>query len=87
MRIHSSLTSNGSPLIPHVLTVTLDLNMVIQALDQPLIVVVRGFSSLELGVLAVIVLDIIHKQTLRLSQILDELFAKYILGVGIRFKE
>ena len=87
MRIHSSLTSNGSSLISHVFTVTLNLNMIIQTLNQPLIVVVRGFSSLELGVFPVIVLDIIYKKALGLSQILNKLFTEYILGVGVRLKE
>ena len=81
--VHPSLASNGCPLISHVLVITLNLYVVIQALNKPLVVIIRGLAPLKLGVLTVIMLDVINKQTLGLSQILHKLFTENILSVGI----
>ena len=83
VRVHPSLASNGCPLISHVLVVTLNLDVVIQAMNEPLVVIVRGLAPLELSVLTVIMLDVINKQTLGLSQILHKLFTENILSIGI----
>ena len=87
MRVHPSLASNGCPLISHVLVVTLNLNVVIQTLNKPLVIVVRGLAPLELGVLTVIMLDVINKQTLGLSQVLHKLFTENVLGIGVSLEQ
>ena len=83
--IDPCFSSNGSPLISHVFAVTLDLNVVAQALNKPLVGIVGRFTPPELGVLSVIMLDIINKQVLGLSQIFDKLFTENILSIGIVF--
>ena len=83
MWVHPSLASNGRPLISHVLVVTLNLDVVIQTLNKPLVIVIRGLAPLKLGVLTVIMLDVINKQTLGLPQILHKLFTENVLSVGV----
>ena len=83
--IDPCLSSNGSPLITHILGVTLNLNVITQALNKPLVGIVRRFTPPELGVLSVIMLDIINKQMLGLPQILNKLFTENVLSIGIVF--
>ena len=84
--VDSSLASNSSPLITHVLAVTLYLKVIAETLNKPLVGVIRGFTSSKLGVLSVIMLDIINKQMLGLPQILDKLFSENVLSIGVGFK-